>query len=101
MIIHPWIERPFDSSFCTLVTVGRIFLLKLDQRLLNQTPRCRWYHNAESTVSLMYWTQGAGGSQPAMKTRRNENMNEMCEIKDVNVCMNVMYNVCACCYRVL
>jgi hypothetical protein len=53
MIIHPWIERPFDSSFCTLVTFGIIFILKLDQQLLNQTQRWRWYHNAESTVTLV------------------------------------------------
>ncbi len=46
--------------------------------------------------ALSYWTQGAEGSQPAMMTRRNEDMNEMCKIKDVNVRMNVMYNMCAC-----
>ncbi len=49
----------------------------------------------------MYWTQGAEGSQPAMKIRRNEDMNEMCKIKDANVRMNVMYNMCVCYYRVL
>jgi hypothetical protein len=46
--------------------------------------------------ALLYRTQGAEFSQPAMKTRRNEDVNEMCKIKDVNVCMNVMYNMCAC-----
>jgi hypothetical protein len=48
----------------------------------------------------MYQTQGAEGSQPAMKIRRNEDANKMCKIKDVNVRMNVMYNMCACYYRV-
>jgi hypothetical protein len=47
------------------------------------------------TLSL-YWTQGAKGSQPAMKTRRNEDMNKMYKMKDVNVHMNVMYNMCTC-----
>jgi hypothetical protein len=49
----------------------------------------------------VYQTQGAEGSQPAMKTRRNEDMNKMYKIKDVNVGMNVMYNMCACYYCVL
>jgi hypothetical protein len=43
----------------------------------------------------MYRTQGAEGSQAAMKIRRNEDMNVMCKMKDVNVRMNVMYNMCA------
>ncbi len=51
--------------------------------------------------TLVYRTQGAEGSQPAMKTRRNEDVNKMCKIKDVNVRMNVMYDMCACYYRVL
>ncbi len=50
---------------------------------------------------LMYWTQGAEGSQPAMKTRRNEDTSKMYKIKDVNVCVSVTYNMCACYYRVL
>ncbi len=49
----------------------------------------------------LYRTQGAEGSQPAMKTRRNEDMNKTYKIKDVNVRMKVMYNMCACYYRVL
>jgi hypothetical protein len=40
----------------------------------------------------MYRTQGAEGSQPAMKIQRSEVSNKTCKIKDVNVCMNVMYN---------
>jgi hypothetical protein len=50
---------------------------------------------------LLYRTQGAEGSQPAMKTQGNEDMNKMYKIKDVNVRMNVMYNKCACYYHVL
>ncbi len=46
-------------------------------------------------VSELDRTQGAEGSQPAMKTR-NEAMNKMYKIKDVNVHMNVMNNMCAC-----
>jgi hypothetical protein len=34
-----------------------------------------------------------------MKTRRDEDRNEICKVKDVNVRMNVMYNMCACYYR--
>jgi hypothetical protein len=41
----------------------------------------------------VYRTQGGEGSQPAMKSGRNEDMNKMYKIKDVNVRMNVMYNV--------
>jgi hypothetical protein len=44
----------------------------------------------------LYRTQGAEGSQPAMKTRRNEDMSKMHKIKDVNIHVNVMYNMCAC-----
>jgi hypothetical protein len=44
-------------------------------------------------MCLLYRTQGAEGSQPAMKTRRNEDMNKMYKIKDVNVRMNVMYSI--------
>ncbi len=40
----------------------------------------------------MYRTQGAEGSQPAMKIRISEDANKMYNIKDVNVRMNVMYN---------
>jgi hypothetical protein len=42
--------------------------------------------------SELYRTQGAKGSLPAMQTRRNEDMNKMYKIKDVNVRMNVIYN---------
>ncbi len=42
----------------------------------------------------VYQTQGAEGSQPAMKTRKNEYMSKMYKIKDVSVRMNVMYNMC-------
>ncbi len=49
-------------------------------------------HREFKLVSLMYRTQGAEGSQPAMKIRRSEVSNKTCKIKDVNVCMNVMYN---------
>jgi hypothetical protein len=53
------------------------------------------------SLILMYRTKGAEGSQPAMKIRRNEDVNKMCKINDVNVRMNVMYNMCACYYCVL
>ncbi len=49
----------------------------------------------------LYRTQGAEGSQPAMKIWRNEVLNKMCKIKDVNVRMNVMYNKCELYYYVL
>jgi hypothetical protein len=49
----------------------------------------------------LYRTQGAKGSQPAMKIRRNKDVNRMCKIKDVNVHMNVMYIMRVCYYRVL
>jgi hypothetical protein len=49
----------------------------------------------------VYRTQGAEGSQPAMKTRRNEDMGKMNKIKDVSVHVNVMYKMCACYYCVL
>ncbi len=52
------------------------------------------------TVKL-YRTQGAEGSQPAMKARRNEDVKNMYRIKDVNVRINVMYNMCECYHRVL
>jgi hypothetical protein len=42
----------------------------------------------------MYQTLGAKGGQPAMKNGRNEDMSKMHKIKDVNVCVNVMY-ICA------
>jgi hypothetical protein len=42
----------------------------------------------------LYQTQGAEGSQPAMKIRSREDMNKAYKIKDVNVLMNVMYNKC-------
>jgi hypothetical protein len=51
--------------------------------------------------TVLYQTQGAERSQPAMKTRRNEDVNKMCKIKDVNVRMNMMYDMCACYYHVL
>jgi hypothetical protein len=50
---------------------------------------------------IVYRTQGAEGSQPAMKARRNEDMKKIYRIKDVNVCMNVRYNICECYHRVL
>jgi hypothetical protein len=52
-------------------------------------------------TKLLYRTQGAEDSQPAMKIRRNEDVNGRCNIKDVNVRMNVMYNLCACYCSVL
>jgi hypothetical protein len=52
-------------------------------------------------LPFLYQTQGAEGSLPAMKTRRNEDMNKLYKIKDVNVRMNVLYNMCACYYCVL
>ncbi len=50
---------------------------------------------------FLYGTQEAEGSQPTMKTRRNEDTSKMYKIKDINVCVNVMYDMCACYYCVL
>jgi hypothetical protein len=50
---------------------------------------------------LLYRTERAESSQPAMKIRKNEDVNKMCKIKDVNLRMNVMYNMCTCYYCVL
>jgi hypothetical protein len=52
----------------------------------------------------MYQTQRVEGSQAAMKSGRNEDVdvsecNVQCE--DMNVRMNVMYNMYVCYYRVL
>ncbi len=55
--------------------------------------RCQ---RAAGRLRGVYRTQGAEGSQPAMKIRRNEDMNKAYKIEDVNVRMNVMYNRCEC-----
>jgi hypothetical protein len=55
-----------------------------------------WNRCLSSYTLVLYRTQGAEDSQPAMKIRRNEDVNVMCNIKDVNVRMNAMYNMCAC-----
>jgi hypothetical protein len=49
--------------------------------------RCQ---RAAGRLRGVYRTQGAEGSQPAMKIRRNEDMNKAYKIEDVNVRMNVM-----------
>jgi hypothetical protein len=57
---------------------------------------------AQKTSTLyLYQTQGVEGSQPAMKVRRNEDVKNMYRTKDVNVRMNVMYNMCECYHHVL
>jgi hypothetical protein len=52
------------------------------------------------STELVYRIQRAEGSQPAMKAKRNEDTKKMYRIKDVNVHMNVMYNMCECYHRV-
>jgi hypothetical protein len=47
-----------------------------------------------SLCILLYRTQGAEGSQPALEIKRSEDMNKAYKIKDVNVRMNVIYNKC-------
>jgi hypothetical protein len=44
-----------------------------------------------SNQFILYQTQGAEGSQPAMKIQRSEYVNKTYKIKDVNVHVNVMF----------
>ncbi len=64
----------------------------------------KYFMHFPQYIVLLYWTQIVEGSQPATRSRRNEDVDgRECDVQceDMNVHMNLMYNMYVCCCHVL